>query len=99
MGERTQRHQSVRALRHVLIVSVELFLYLEVHVFRTLPILSSIFNRLDSFDVTAFAASECHDKQTCPFVGNNDLMGDPCPTIIKYTLVDYVCKQSKSRSF
>ena len=52
---------------------------------------NSIMNLAKSTILTAQAKTTCDLKQSCRFVGNNGMMGDPCYGVHKYTKIRFWC--------
>ena len=48
-------------------------------------------NLVKSTILTAQAKTTCDLKQSCRFVGNNGMMGDPCYGVHKYTKITFWC--------
>ena len=44
-----------------------------------------------SADVTQQAQAACNGKTSCSFHGSPAHAGDPCPNIVKFTVINYKC--------
>ena len=45
----------------------------------------------DSVDHSDAVREACQGKATCQYHGTNDIGGDPCAGVEKYTVIEYTC--------
>ena len=46
----------------------------------------------ESRDLTQYAQEACDGEHSCDFYGSPSYAGDPCPNIVKFTVINYECE-------